>query len=42
MRCLLTGGFEIGRTDDEAEAPIIWPPDVKSCLPGKDPFAGKD
>ena len=34
----------IGRTDDEAEAeaPILWPPDVKSSLTGKDPDAGKD
>ena len=24
------------------EAPILWPPDVKSQLPGKDPDAGKD
>ena len=32
----------IGRTDTEAEAPIIWPPDVKSWLTGKDPDAGKD
>ena len=32
----------IGRTDDEAEAPIIWPPDVKSWLIWKDPDAGKD
>ena len=32
----------IGRTDAEAEAPILWPPDVKSCLTGKDPDAGKD
>ena len=31
-----------GRTDDEAEAPILWPPDVKSQLIGKDPDAGKD
>ena len=30
----------IGRTD--AEAPIFWPPDVKSKLTGKDPDAGKD
>ena len=30
----------IGRTD--AEAPILWPPDVKSWLTGKDPDAGKD
>ena len=32
----------IGRTDAEAEAPILWPPDVKSQLTGKDPVAGKD
>ena len=32
----------IGRIDAEAEAPIIWPPDVKSQLIGKDPDAGKD
>ena len=32
----------IGRTDNEAEAPIIWPPDEKSQLTGKDPDAGKD
>ena len=31
----------IGRTD-EAETPILWPPDAKSCLTGKDPDAGKD
>ena len=32
----------IGRTDVEAETPILWPPDVKSWLTGKDPYAGKD
>ena len=32
----------IGRTDAEAEAPIIWPPDAKNWLTGKDPDAGKD
>ena len=32
----------IRRTDAEAEVPIIWPPDVKSQLTGKDPDAGKD
>ena len=32
----------IGGTDAEAEAPIFWPPDVKSRLIGKDPYAGKD
>ena len=32
----------IGRTDAETEAPILWPPDAKSWLAGKDPDAGKD
>ena len=32
----------IGRTDPEAEAPILWPPDAKSWFTGKDPDAGKD
>ena len=32
----------IGRTDAEAETPIIWPPDAKNWLTGKDPDAGKD
>ena len=32
----------IGRTDVKAEAPILWPPDVKSQLTGKDPDSGKD
>ena len=34
----------IGRTvaDAEVEAPILWPPDVKNWLVGKDPDAGKD
>ena len=32
----------IGRTDAEAEALILWPPDVKSWLIRKDPDAGKD
>ena len=31
-----------GRTDAEAEAPILWPPDAKSWLSGKDSHAGKD
>ena len=31
-----------GETDAEAEAPILWPPDAKSWLTGKDPEAGKD
>ena len=32
----------IGRTEAEAEAPILWPPDSKSRLTGKDPDTGKD
>ena len=32
----------IGRTDVEAETPLLWPPDAKSWLIGKDPDAGKD
>ena len=32
----------IRRTDAEVEAPILWPPDAKSWLTGKDPDAGKD
>ena len=32
----------IGRTDAEAEASVLWPPNVKSQLTGKDPDAGKD
>ena len=32
----------IGRTDAEAEAPVVWAPDAKSQLTGKDPDAGKD
>ena len=31
-----------GRTEAVAEAPILWPPDAKSRLIGKDPDAGKD
>ena len=31
-----------GLTNVEAEAPILWPPDVKSWLTGKDPDSGKD
>ena len=31
----------IRRTDAEAETPVLWPPDVKSQLIGKDPDAGK-
>ena len=32
----------IGRTDAEAETPILWPPDANSRPTGKDPDAGKD
>ena len=31
----------IGRTDVEAETPVLWPPDEKNWLTGKDPNAGK-
>ena len=32
----------IGRTDAEAETPVLWPPDAKNWLIWKDPDAGKD
>ena len=32
----------IGRTDAEGETPILWQPDAKNWLIGKDPDAGKD
>ena len=32
----------IGRTDVEVETPILWPPDAKSWLTGKDPDAGRE
>ena len=32
----------IGKIDAEAETPILWPPDAKNWLIGKDPDAGKD
>ena len=32
----------IGRTDAEAETPVLWPPDAKNRLISKDPDAGKD
>ena len=32
----------IARTDAEAETPILWPPDSKTWLTGKDPDAGRD
>ena len=31
-----------GRTDAEAETPVLWPPDANNWLIGKDPDAGKD
>ena len=34
--------MSIGRTNAEAEAPLLWPPDAKNLLIGKDPDAGKD
>ena len=36
------GRILIGRTDAGAEAPKLWPPDMKSWHTGKDPDAGKD
>ena len=33
--------MSIGKTDAEVKAPILWPPDAKSQLTGKDPDAGK-
>ena len=32
----------VARTDAEAETPILWPPDAKKWLIGRDPDAGKD
>ena len=32
----------IRKPDVEAKVPILWPPDMKRCLTGKDPDAGKD
>ena len=32
----------IGRTEAEADTPILWPPDMKNWLFGKNPDAGKD
>ena len=31
-----------GRNDAEAKTPVLWPPDAKNLLIGKDPDAGKD
>ena len=40
IKCMKT--IFIGSTDSEAETPILWPPDVKNWLIGKDPDPGKD
>ena len=37
-----TGNQSIGNTDAEVEAPILWLPDAKNGLIGKDPDTGKD
>ena len=37
----ISPGMFIGRTDAEAEIPILWPPHSKSWLSGKDPDAGR-
>ena len=42
MRITVQSWIFIARTDAEAEAPILWPPDVKNWLIEKDPDAGKD
>ena len=34
--------YSLEEPDAEAETPILWPPDAKSRLIGKDPHAGKD
>ena len=31
-----------GKADAKADAPILWPPDVKNCLIGKDSDSGQD
>ena len=38
----LNSEYSLKRTDVEVEAPILWPPDTKSRLIGKDLNAGKD
>ena len=38
----LENPLDRGTWQAEAEAPILWPPEAKSCLIGKDPDAGKD
>ena len=39
---LMSPEYSLEGTDSEAEAPILWPPDVKNWLIGKNPDAGKD
>ena len=39
---LLSEALGKPRTDAKAEAPILWPPDAKTLLTGKDPDSGKD
>ena len=39
---IITHFIFTGRTKAEAESPILWPPDVKNSLTGKDSDAGKD
>ena len=41
LKEISSGGF-IGRTNVEAETPVLWPPHVKSWLTGKDPDDGRD
>ena len=38
----ISSDYSLEGTDAEAEAPIIWSPDMKNQLIGKDPDAGKD
>ena len=40
--CFYSSKWQVGRTDAEADVPILWPPDVKSQLIGKGLDAGKD
>ena len=42
MNAVYQLGYLFGRTDFEAETPVLWPPGVKSQLIRKDPEAGKD
>ena len=39
---LMRRADSVEKTDAEAETPILWPPDVKSRLIGKDPNTGKE